>query len=157
MNTGVALDLFRGSAGQIEGLMAELPDARLAEQFGGAVNHPAWTIPHLCIGIDWGLMLLGKDGLAPKDWWEIVGPGTTPVAERGRYPGKDEVMAAFRSGHEALEAAVRGADASVMGQELPNEEYRAFFPTVGHAVGYFLMSHEPAHLGQLADWRRGLG
>ena len=41
--------------------------------------------------------------------------------------------------------------------ETPNEQTRAYFPTVGSMVVFIMTSHEMDHLGQVAAWRRAAG
>jgi hypothetical protein len=154
MNTDVAIDLFRLSGTQIQSAIEPIPDERMAEQFGGAVNHPAWTMAHLCVAIDFALMLLGAKGVAPESWMDLAKPGTIPTSDRATYPPKDELLATFKRAHEALESAVRSAD-DAMSRQMPIEAFRDVFPTIAHGAAYFLMSHEPAHMAQLADWKRG--
>ncbi|MEM1166501.1 MAG: DinB family protein [Planctomycetota bacterium] len=158
MNPSLALDLFAGCQYQVIEFIDPLPDDRLADQPAGIRNHPAWTLGHLSLGIDLGLTLLGAPGVCPDaTWGERMNFGTMPVADRSAYPSRDELLSTYAKGHEALTGAVREADASAFEAVMPVEDYRSFFPTIGHAIGYFLMCHEQQHLGQLVAWRRAAG
>lgn len=157
MDMKIALDMFNGYQGILTGMMEGLPCERLAEQPPGVVNHPAWTVGHLAVGIDMALELMGEATVCPAGWSEKHAPGNVPSDDRSMYAGKDELMERYNAAHAALVAAVGKADEAVYAAEMPVEAYREFFPTIGHAVMYMLMSHEPAHVGQVAVWRRAAG
>lgn len=158
MNLERSLDLFAGCQHQVTTFFEPLPDDRLAEQPAGVRNHPAWTMGHLSVAIDFALDLLGCGGVCPDSTWaERMGYDSLPSADRTAYPSREELLATYVKGHEALTAAVGGADASAFEAVMPIDEYRSFFPTIGHAVAYFLMSHEENHLGQMIAWRRAAG
>ena len=157
MDTQIALHFFKGSQMQIERMLSPIPDERLAEQPNGVRNHPAWTLAHLCTGIDFGLQLLGQPTLAPKEWSDIAGIDTIPTDDRSRYPSKDELFSMYAKGHDTLDKAVRQAGDDVLSAEMPVAAFRDFFPTIAHGMTYFLLCHEPTHMGQLAVWRRAAG
>ena len=157
MNLEMALHFFGGSQGQIEQLVEGVPEARWAEQPGGIRNHPAWTIGHLCCGYHMTLSLLGRESGVPEAWLETMDIGTIPVADRGAYPTKDELLEAYRDGHAKLAAAAKAMTQEESERELPMEEFRSFFPTIGHVVVYILLSHDQNHLGQLVAWKRAAG
>jgi hypothetical protein len=153
----VALDLFEGYEGMLRGMVDPLPDERLAEQPHGVVNHPAWTVGHLAVGIDMVLELLGEPAACPDGWADAHAPGTVPTGDRSAFASKSVLLDAYTDAHRRLSGAMRRADPSALGAQMPVEAYRSFFPTVGHAAMYMLASHEPAHMGQLAVWRRAAG
>ncbi len=161
MNTTVALDLFSRSQDQLLETLQDVPHERWAEQPGGAEtgvrNHPAWTVPHLCAGHGFACSLLGIDTPMPESWGPAVSPGTIPVAELSAYPDPEQSLAVYREGHAVIAKAVEKASADSWDTQLPVEAYRAFFPTIGHAVGYFLYIHEPHHLAQVVVWKRAAG
>ena len=153
-----ALHLFAQTHQQITELVSAIPDQRWAEQPHGVRNHAAWTLPHLVVGIDFVLELLGHRPAKPEaDWSERFGGNSAPIADRGAYPSHDVALATFSRAHESLAAAVTNADPSAFDAEMPIESVRPYFPEVGHAAWYMLCSHEPHHHGQLAVWRRALG
>lgn len=152
-----ALHFFGGFEGMLKEMVDPFPCERMAEQPEGVVNHPAWTIGHLATGIDMVLGMMGAETVCPAGWQATYAPGKPPVNDRGVFAKKDELLDRYSAAHAAMTAAVKGADASVLAAEMPVEDYRSFFPTVGHAAMYMLASHEPAHIGQIAVWRRAAG
>ena len=157
MNLDSALHFFGGSQGQIEQLVEGVPEARWAEQPGGIRNHPAWTVGHLCCAYHMALSLLGQESGMPEKWLETMNIGTTPVADRGAYPAQDELLAKYREGHAKLASAAEAMTQEDSDREFPMEDYREFFPTIGHFMMYILLSHDQNHLGQLLAWRRAAG
>lgn len=157
MNKDTALHFFRGSQHQIEEFLGPIPDERMAEQPAGVRNHPAWTMAHLSGGISMALQLLGRDAVTPDAWTDLAGMGTIPTDDRSAYPSKDELLSTYRNAHESLSNAVAETSDETLETVMPIEAYRPFFPTIGHAVSYFLLCHEPTHLGQMQAWRRAAG
>lgn len=157
MNTEVGLHFFNGALQQMEALLENVPDERWAEQPAGIRNHPAWTLGHVCCGHHFVLTLLGESSGVPKLWLETMNMGSTPVSDRSAYPAQDELWERYKAGHVSIERAVRAADAASFARENPVEAARSYFPTIGHGVAYFLQTHEPIHLGQLAVWKRAAG
>ncbi len=152
-----ALHFFAGAQQQFEQLLADVPDERWAEQPAGIRNHPAWTVGHLCVGHNLVLSMLGGEGAAPAEWAETMDYGTMPVGDRAAYPDGSTLLDAYRQGHDALVAAVESTTAGALAAEMPIEAYRSFFPTIGHVVSYFLLTHEPTHFGQVVAWKRAAG
>ncbi len=122
----------------------------------GTSKHPAWLIGHLALAADLMLMLAGGEMKYPL-WTELYKPGSEPKTDRSLYPKKDEVMAILVERHGALTERVSQMSQADFERVLPKEEYRSFFPTVGHAAVYFMASHEMYHLGQLSIWRNAAG
>lgn len=157
MNEDIALHFFTGALQQLEGLLRDVPDQRWAEQPAGIRNHPAWTLGHLCCGHHFALTMLGRDSDVPKQWLKSMRVGSIPLADRSAYPSGDELWRHYRAGHVSVEQAVRAAGADDFARENPVEAARSYFPTVGHGVTYFLLMHEPIHIGQLVTWKRAAG
>ena len=138
-------------------LIADVPDERLAEQPGGAVNHPLWTIGHLVyaaqmIGTETGLPTWLSD-----DWPARYGTGSVPSNERSVYPSKDGALSELADAERRLKEHLQALGDGAMQQPLPDVRYRDMFPTVGHAVTHVLIAHTAAHVGQLIVWRRQAG
>jgi hypothetical protein len=156
MTTDIFLGIFAGSLDGLKKLMADVPDARLAEQPAGIRNHPAWTLTHLCAANDMALSLMGEPTHGPKEWGEIAKPGSMPQADRAIYPPLATLMQTLEVQHKAFDAAVRAAPPEKFAEPTP-EWLRNFAPTIGHVVAYMLTVHEHNHLGQLQAWKRAAG
>lgn len=154
------LSLYASTLDQAQQLVADAPCARLAEvPFEGA-KHPAWVLPHLCIAS--GMVadyLRGKDGFGcvPAAWTEVCMPGSECKPDRALYPKKDEVLTTLSAAHAELAETFTNASDEVLAREFPIEDWRSFFPTLGHAAIYVMTHHEPYHLGQVTQWRRAAG
>ena len=147
---GLTLDYLRR-------LAADVPDGALTRQPGGVVNHPAWVIGHLTYSCQ---ALGGELGLTPwlpASWENLFGTGSVPTAERSVYPSKADLLAALDNGQARLTARLAALGDAGMTGPLPDERYRAMFPTVGHAVVHILTAHAAVHVGQLSVWRRSAG
>lgn len=153
MTQDVLLKYFADSLDAVQQLMAHVPDDRAAEQPAGIVNHPAWTLTHLCIANDFCLQCVGREAICPPGWRTIAGTGTKPVADRSVYPSKDVLLTTLVRQHQGVNEAMRGLPASHFEQPSP-ERVRSFAPTLGHIVAYMLTCHEHNHLGQLQAWKR---
>ena len=154
MNTQL-MRMYSYSLGEVQRLMEDVPCERCAD-LAGTSKHPAWLVGHMTLAADLMLMLAGGEMKYPQ-WSELYKPGTEPKPERSVYPKKDEVMAIHAERHAALSERVGQMTQADFEQVLPKEDYREFFPTVGHAAVYFMASHEMYHLGQLSVWRNAAG
>lgn len=135
-------------------LIEDVPDAELANQQGGVVNHPLWTIGHLVysaqmIGGELGLPAWLQDG-----WQARYGTGSIPSADRSAYPSKDALFDHLADAEQRLKDFLEAMGDEAMQQPLPDMRYRGMFPTLGHAVTHILTAHTAAHIGQLIVWRR---
>jgi uncharacterized damage-inducible protein DinB len=157
----LTLGLFASSLKDAIDAVADIDDARLSEQPGGLVNHPAWTLGHLCSAAGFILFLLEEADPASTpqmhpNYLAKFGPGSTPTADRSHYPAKAELLESLASLHARVDAAVRAKHETYFPKPSP-EKFRAFAPTVGRIVMYLLATHEPYHLGQLSQWKRAAG
>ncbi len=151
------LDLFDDTLRQAERAAADIPDERMAEQPGGMVNHPAWTLSHLATSAEGILILMGDPPRAgAMDEFTRFGPGSTPSADRSSYASKAEILERLRSRHARAAELVRTRHATRFPEPAP-EPLRQFGPIVGPLAIYLLAAHEPYHLGQLSQWKRGAG
>lgn len=147
--------MYAYSLSEAQRLMEGIDCERCAEM-AGTSKHPAWLIGHLTLAADMMLMLAGREMKYPQ-WGELYAPGKNPQPERSLYPKKDELMEALAERHIALTERIMQMTDAEFEKVLPKEEYREYFPTVGHAAVYFLASHEMYHLGQLSIWRNAAG
>ncbi|MEE2638061.1 MAG: DinB family protein [Acidobacteriota bacterium] len=138
-------------------LVNDIPEDRMCEQPNGLVNHPMWSLGHLVMSANSVGKMIGIEPSAPEGWGELFKTGGTPSGDRAGFPSKDDVVTAFEKVHESWKAALPGVDASVLNAEHPDENTRAYFPTVGAMVMFIMTSHEMDHLGQVTAWRRAAG
>jgi len=147
-------EFMRGYAGL---LMEDVPVDRLDEQPAPGANTPRWIMGHLAVCTDFAAQLLGGTPACPDAWRELYGNGSIPRANPDGQPDIDEIMAAYRAGHDRVTAAA--ADVEPARLEAPNaiERLRDVLPTQGDFLAHLLTTHEATHLGQLSAWRRSIG
>jgi hypothetical protein len=149
------LDIYAQTHGYIEQAVASIPDERMAEQHGACINHPAWTLAHLNCAENFLLMLLDEPSVS-QDTYAAFGPGSIPLADRAKYPGKQQLAADAATIRAKVIAAVNAKAATYFDQPSP-EKLRSFAPTRGNIVAYLLAAHGSYHLAQIAQWKRGAG
>lgn len=154
---GVILDLHAMIHGFIIQAVEDVPQARMAEQPGMIVNHPAWTLAHL-IAYDGLLLSMLDDTSVPTAAAEMdrYGYGTTPVPDPAAYATKSELLARFSERHKRLASVVAERHADYFPRPAP-ARYQPHAPTIGHIATILLIAHGPHHLGQLRQWRRAAG
>lgn len=157
MDTHTVLDTFHHHLTALERLLEDVPDKRMAEQHGGVRNHPAWTVPHLCLGIQFGLAMLGRDGFCPDDWKATCGMGSEPVTDRATYAHASIAMEHCRRGHDLLTIAMKETHPTTFAKKNPIAPARSYFPTVGHGILYITTVHDAHHQAQLGIWKRAAG
>ena len=138
-------------------LLEDIPDDQMCAQPHGLVNHPTWSLGHLVMAEHSTCKLIGIDTTPPEGWDELFKTGGTPSPNRDGFPSKAELLGELGKIHDQIKAALPDIDPSVLDAEHPNEQTRAYFPTVGAMVAFILTSHEMDHLGQIAAWRRAAG
>ncbi|TWU08954.1 YCII-related domain protein [Symmachiella macrocystis] len=151
------LGVFRDHLTWLEDAVADIPDERLAEQLGGVVNHPAWTLSHLNASLGFLLSLLDEtEGDSAEEENQKYGYGSIPVTDRSHYASQSKLLATLRQRHELVDTAVRAKHTEYFSRATP-EKLREFAPTIGRIAIYLLASHESYHLGQIMQWRRAAG
>ena len=138
-------------------LVNDIPDDQMCAQPHGLVNHPTWSLGHLIMSAYGVGQMIGIESTAPDGWAELFKTGGIPSGDRAGFPSKDELLAEFAKVHELWKAALPEVDAAVLDAKHPDENTRAYFPTVGAMVAFIMTSHEMDHLGQIAAWRRAAG
>lgn len=151
------LTVYRFTLSYAERLLADIDDARLADVPAPGMNHPAWIAGHLALANDLGVSLLGGDVTLETSRMALFGPGSTPTADRDRYPSKDVLLADLRRTHVRVLALVPGVPDSVWKSPNPTRFFPETFPTVGDLATHLMTSHGSLHLGQLSAWRRHQG
>jgi hypothetical protein len=143
----------------IHKLVDDLPDDRLCGQpvAGVAMNHAAFLLGHLAWANDNAAATLsGGAPDFPAEWVDLFKMGSTPLPDRGRYPGKSELLGALERAHARLRAAVQNATPETLDGPTP-ERMRARFPTKRHMIAGLMLGHYANHVGQLSAWRRAMG
>ena len=151
------LELSGANAGLFQKMLADVAPADMCRQPNGILNHAAWQIGHVTFVRSAMMQLLGAPGEVPADWAGLFAPGTTPSADAGKYPSKEELLAAFGRAQRRVIDVVKGTTADVLERPTPIEGIRGMFPTVGRLVAGMLTTHDGMHLGQLSVWRRVQG
>ena len=136
-------------------LVKDVSAEQMAEQPGGVINHPAWSLGHLVMAADGLGQMLGLESNVPEGWSETFKTGGEPSGDLSAYPDKEEILEALREHHARNTEAVKNIDASRFAEPNPNEE--SYFPTLGDMIVFLMTGHEMDHLGQIAAWRRAMG
>jgi len=137
--------------------VADITAEQMCQQPHGLVNHPAWSLGHLCGTSVLILKTLGHDASLPPAWGDVFKTGGIPSGDPSVFPSKEELLATLESLHGRVSEAFANADAATLAAPTPSEAARKTFPTVGDIVVFLMTSHEMDHLGQLAAWRRAMG
>ena len=154
---GEVLNSYCLTLNYLRRLVGDVPDGELVRQPNGVVNHPAWVIGHLTFSCQ---ALGGELGLAawlPAAWEGRFGTGSVPTSDPSAYPPKSELLAALADGQARVSQRLSELGDAGLAAPLPDECYRAVFPTVGHAVVHILTGHAAVHVGQVSVWRRAAG
>jgi hypothetical protein len=154
---GETLNSYRLTLDYLRRLVADVPDIDLARQPSGVANHPAWVIGHLTFSCQALGGELGLSAWLPPEWERLFGTGSMPTSDRSAFPPKPELLAALADGQARVSDRVSALGDAGMSAVLPDERYRATFPTIGHAVVHVLTSHAAVHVGQVSAWRRAAG
>jgi hypothetical protein len=156
-NIELLLNVFEDHLGYITQAVQDIPEARFVDQPNGLVNHPAWTLSHLIVSLQFLLALLDEpQASASKEDQQKYGPGSIPTTNANDYKTKRELLSEMKRLHELAEIAVRDKHDAYFQRESP-QEIRKFAPTVGRVAVYLLASHEAYHLAQINLWRRLAG
>ncbi len=154
---------FGRTLGLAQSLVTGIPANRFARcpEHAPTMNHPAFIIGHCAIYPDRIFKLIGREDLAaPKATFDDL---FSPQARNqddpsgSIYPPMDEVMGFFTERHESLMQVLPGLSDELLSSEMPDENFRKVFPTLGSGIGFLVGPHLMLHLGQLSAWRRAEG
>lgn len=137
-------------------LVGDVPDQQMATQPHPNLNHPAWTVLHLCAYHPVLTAMLEGETFA-NPWDAPCGKNSEPLAMRAQYPPKHEILRTFEDGHNAVDAALHVADPAVFDRPIPHDVWGKNFGTIGRATLFLVTSHASYHIGQLSGWRRAMG
>jgi hypothetical protein len=138
-------------------IVNDIADHQMCQQPNGVLNHPAWQLGHLAHTSEVAATLLGLQAILPPEWKTLFSTGSKPTANTANYPSKAQLLKTLEEQHTRVADAVKKADPSVFQKQLPFENFRSVFPTIGDLVGFLLTTHEGLHIGQLTAWRRAAG
>lgn len=141
---------------QIVALAEGIEEEYIAVQPRAVPNHLAWTLGHLVVSCQAIGEELGIPHWLDDRWEPLFGQGTHPVPKRTVYPTKEFLLQAYDDAASRVVERIRQLGLRGMRAALPDENYRAVLPTVGHAVISVLIGHTAYHLGQLAAWNRAV-
>ncbi|MEO1526702.1 MAG: DinB family protein [Planctomycetota bacterium] len=157
----------RLAVGYVERLLADVTNenfARFASPGGVTVesNHPCFILGHLSLYAPRVVKELGGDvsGIEPTESFQTLFSKTATCVDDPDgtvYPSMDEVVDAFRAGHERAVSVLDQTDDATFAVDNPNEAMRAKFPTMGQMHAFYLGGHIMMHLGQFSAWRRFIG
>lgn len=156
---GVILDIHAMISRILIETVEDVPEARMTEQPGTIVNHPAWTMSHLSAYAGVLLSMLDDPSVGratAEAEMDRFGYGTTPVSDRAAYATKRVLLDLFRDRNARLAAAVAEKHSDYFSRPAP-EKFHPHSPTIGHIAITLLVAHPPHHLGQLKQWRRAAG
>jgi hypothetical protein len=143
-------------------LVNDVPDDMIYRRFGdGAVNHPGFTIGHLCVGSALVAEHLGRQYSLSRewdDWFRRRGPGDPrlPSPHSEEMPSGNELVSMLTKQHQAVESCLGGLDHGAL-QEKTEWRLKRHFPSLLDYLAFMCISHEAMHLGQVAAWRRAAG
>lgn len=125
-------------------------------------NHPCFILGHLSLYAPRVVRELGGDvsSIEPSETFDKLFNKNAKCVDDpdgSVYPSMDEVIAAFRAGHEQVLITLEQADDALFQQPNPNEPLREKFPTMGAMHAFYLGGHLMVHMGQFSAWRRMMG
>ena len=139
-------------------LLESMKDEPLVQPTSKGGNHPLWVLGHLVHAESFLLdeCMQGKQHRYPE-FQELFGAGTQPQTDAAKYPGMDQLFAAFdeiRS--DTLAYLDTLSDEDLEKKSNAPEEMADFFGTIGKCFSA-LVVHTSFHAGQVADDRRAAG
>ncbi|MBI1335360.1 MAG: hypothetical protein GC164_00185 [Phycisphaera sp.] len=153
----LVVGLMKMNLNMVEPLLKGVPDEKLAYQSGSFTGHAAWQLGHLASSLAFAGSLCGATYTLPDGWQEKFGNGSTPTPNRADYPSAAALVAEVKKATDALAAHLPNVDEKTLTAPFPDEQFRAFWPTVGDGVVFLATTHVAYHLGILAGWRRVIG
>jgi hypothetical protein len=137
--------------------------ARFASPGGETIesNHPCFILGHLSLYAPRVVADLGIDASSiepSEDFVRLFNKDAKCVddPDGSIYPAMEEVVSAFRKGHEMAINALGDAEDQAFQKTNPNEAMREKFPTMGAMHAFYLGGHIMVHMGQFSAWRRAM-
>ena len=138
-------------------MAADIAEEKMTSQPATGMNHPAWILGHLAVTTDSAVRIVGGTPVCPEDWRAKFGPGSSVIADRGAYPSKSELLAAFEAAHARVMEGMASVTEEHLSRPQPSRFFRAELPTLGDMLLHLITTHPMLHLGQLSAWRRAMG
>ncbi len=145
---------------QMTRLIRDIPADQMTRQAGGILNHPAWTVSHVCHYHPAIIsLLLGKavddPALAPDA--DRHDEGSIPVTDALQYRSHAELLELYAAGHARVLSAIRSTSAAVLAGKPGLPRWAESFTDTGDVLLYLMLMHESQHAGQIMAWRRAAG
>jgi hypothetical protein len=148
------------SIGYAEKVLADIPDDKFAHKAVAGANHPAFIVGHLSLYPNRIFTLIGrKDLIVDRPGWpEMFQAGSACHDDACKYPSKDILVKAMLDGYRRVAEVLPTVSDEVLARDNPMEgRMREVFPKIGIAVNFLCNNHLMMHLGQISNWRRGIG
>lgn len=153
------IDRLQTARGWTKSLLADIEDSRWFEMPAPGVGHVAWQIGHLassqvalvhmrCFNMKFGDVL--EESIIPT-----FGRGSSPVADKSKYPPLAEIRAMFDRVHGDTVKLISGMKDADLESAVAGDPH-PFFKLKSGAIGMTAM-HETFHAGQIAMTRRIFG
>lgn len=137
-------------------LVADLSEEQMILQpveSGKPANHTAWVFSHLNVYLPLiACLIQGETFEDPAD--HPFGKNSKPESDPNLYGPKAALVEAYIQGHQKVADLLKGADDSVLEQDVLLPRWKQVMPKVGIILPYLMLTHECTHLGQLSAWRR---
>lgn len=151
-----SLEMLSFSRRTLLALLEDIPADRMCFPPVANGNHALWVLGHVTVTDDYVMHELGKQPRQlAEQWHRLFGPGSTPVADAGAYPGVEEVRAAAGRQREAFVRWMRSLPDEQLDSPVP-EDWREFCSVYANLPAA-LAWHEGMHTGQVTVIRKALG
>ena len=111
----------------IKETVKDLTDEQMVQQPKPGMNHAAWLLGHFCLERVFFSNVAPVNLEAPAGWKELFMPGSTPVAELGKYPTKAVFLKELEATQAAVEKAFLGMSEADMEKPTTNERMKEIF------------------------------
>jgi hypothetical protein len=138
-------------------LVDDIPDERMTAQPGPLITHPAWQLGHLADVADNALHIAGGKRTLDADWATRYAQNSIPTANRADYPSKSELLQIVDDRRNALLAHCAKLSDADWRKPQPIGLLAEMLPSIWHCMHFLMLTHESAHLGGIAAWRRCMG
>ncbi|MCP3903057.1 MAG: DinB family protein [Planctomycetes bacterium] len=134
----------------------DMSDTDLLHRPAETGNHALWVMGHIAWSDDFFLQQFTKaeSGIAPEEWGEKFGMGSSPTSDPDDYPTRLEIMEVMDKTRAALIAWCKTQSDEQLGAEVP-AEWKGFARNFGMLMTSVAW-HEGIHTGQVLEARRSL-
>jgi hypothetical protein len=121
-------------------------------------QNPAWLLGHLAFVAGRVTTMFGGESPVDLEYYgKLYGIGSKPNPDQADQPDFDQIIEAWRDGHDAVVKSSNQVTDELLAQPNTNERMKDVLPTQGDFLSFVLTGHEAMHLGQLSVWRRVQG